>query len=396
MQVKIERTIQLPELRRLELYRRSPELGPKILFFTGGSALKKTSEELIYYTHNSIHIIPSVDSGGSSAVLRTAFKMPAIGDIRNRLMALADRGLTGNQDIFRLFSFRFPKSESEEALNDQLLKLTNGTHPMVVRIENPMRQIIQLLVSRFAKAMPDDFNLRGACIGNLILTGGYLDANRHLDPIIYIFSKLVNVRGHVASMVDQYLHLITELESGELILGQHLLTGKDVPPIASRVRDIYLAATLGDPKPMDVVIPEKTKQMIRSADLICYPMGSFFSSVVANLLPSEIGDTIARNPKLKIFVPNTGADPELFGMTLMDQVDMLLYYLKRGTPSGLADKDLLNVVLVDERSGGYPGELDKTELARRGIQVINCKMVTQRSLPYLDEKLLVPVLLSLC
>ena len=396
MQVKIERTLQLPELRRLELYRRSPELGPKILFFTGGSALKKTSEELIYYTHNSIHIIPSVDSGGSSAVLRTAFKMPAIGDIRNRLMALADRGLTGNQDIFRLFSFRFPKSGNEESLNDQLLKLTNGTHPMVVRIENPMRQIIQLLVSRFAQAMPEDFDLRGACIGNLILTGGYLDAKRHLDPIIYIFSKLVNVRGHVASMVDRYLHLMTELESGEVIPGQHLLTGKDVPPIESRVRDIYLADTLADPKPMDVAIPEKTKQMIRTADLICYPMGSFFSSVVANLLPPEMGDTIARNPKLKIFVPNTGADPELFGMNLMDQVDTLLYYLKRGTPSGLTDRDLLNVVLVDERSGTYSGELDKAELARRGIQVINCKMVTQRSQPYLDEKLLVPVLLSLC
>lgn len=396
MQVKVERTIQLPELRRLELYRRSPELGPKLLFFTGGSALKKTSEELIYYTHNSIHIIPSVDSGGSSAVLRSAFRMPAIGDIRNRLMALADRGMTGNQDIFRLFAFRFPKSGTQASLNDQLLKLVNGTHPMVVRIDNPMRQIIQLQLSRFEQAMPDDFDLRGACVGNLILTGGYLDSRRHLDPIIYIFSKLVNVRGHVASMVDRHLHLMTELESGDLIKGQHLLTGKDAPPISSRVRDIYLAEALNDPVPIEITIPEKTKQMIRTADLVCYPMGSFFSSVAANLLPLEIGETIARNPKLKIFVPNTGADPELYGMTLMDQVETLLFYLKRSSPVELGDKELLDIVLVDERSGVYPGELDKENLIRRGIQVINCKLVTQRSQPYLDEKLLVPVLLSLC
>jgi CofD-related protein of GAK system len=395
MHVKITHSIHLPELRRLELYRRSPELGPKILFFTGGSALKKVSEELIYYTHNSIHIIPSVDSGGSSAGLRDAFKMPAIGDIRNRLMALADRGLTGNAEIFRLFTFRFPEDGDRQDLYDQLIKLIQGTHPLVARIDNPMRRIIRLLISRFENAMPTDFDLRGACVGNLILTGGYLDGRHHLAPIIYIFSKLVNVCGAVESMVESYLHLVAELENGERIVGQHLITGKEAEPITAGIKNLYFTDQVDGGQPVEVAVPGKIRRLIKTADLICYPMGSFFSSIVANLLPAEVGDIIAMNPRLKVFVPNTGNDPELCGMDMMDQVETLLRYLKQGAHSEIADADLLNLILIDERHGIYPGELDDAALRKRGIQVIGCKMITTRSQPYIDEKLLVPILLSL-
>ena len=91
--VQILKTIQIPDLVKIERYRKVPELGPKILFFSGGSALKDLSTKLINYTHNSIHIITSFDSGGSSAKLRDTFHMPSVGDLRNRLMALADHWL---------------------------------------------------------------------------------------------------------------------------------------------------------------------------------------------------------------------------------------------------------------------------------------------------------------
>ena len=44
------------------------------------------------YTHNSTHLITPFDSGGSSASLREAFGMLSVGDLRNRLLALADDG----------------------------------------------------------------------------------------------------------------------------------------------------------------------------------------------------------------------------------------------------------------------------------------------------------------
>ena len=265
MQINITHTIDLPNPRRMELYRRNPDLGPRILFFSGGSALRKTSEELVYYTHNSIHVITPVDSGGSSAVLRDALQMPAIGDIRNRMMALADRGLTG----------------------------------------------------------------------------------------------------------------------------------KEVPPIEARVKTVFLSESRQQPAPTTLDIREKMKTQIRSADLICYPMGSFFSSLLSNILLGGVSDAIRRNPHPKVYIPNTGTDPELYGYSLADQVETLLEALKKDAPAPVNDTDVLNYILLDEKSGSYPGTLDRSDLERRGIKIINCRLVSMRSQPYIDEKMLVPVLLSL-
>ena len=62
VKVTITRTIEIPDVLKIERYRRTPELGPKILFFSGGSALKTLSQRLIQYTHNSIHLITPFDS----------------------------------------------------------------------------------------------------------------------------------------------------------------------------------------------------------------------------------------------------------------------------------------------------------------------------------------------
>jgi hypothetical protein len=48
-----------------------------------------------------------------------------------------------------------------------------------------------------------------------------------------------------------------------------------------------------------------------------------------------------------------------------------------------------------ERFGDYNGELDEVRLKKRGIHVIDCKLVSLRSQSNIDEKLLVSALLSL-
>ena len=66
--VVIARSAKLPDPERVALFRRAPELGPRLLFFSGGSALRELAEILVEYTHNSIHCITPFDSGGSSAM----------------------------------------------------------------------------------------------------------------------------------------------------------------------------------------------------------------------------------------------------------------------------------------------------------------------------------------
>ncbi len=312
MQIQITHTIDLPDPRRMELFRRNPDLGPRILFFSGGSALRKTSEELVYYTHNSIHIITPVDSGGSSAILRDALQMPAIGDIRNRLMALADRGLTGNAEIFRLFAYRLPQDADQDALEDELERMAQGTHLLIQRVPDPMRKIVRNFLQFFVDMISNEkmlqgFDLRGASIGNLILTAGYLMNRRHFDPAIFIFSKLINARGTVRPIANANLHLVAEMENGETIVGQHLLTGKEVPPIDSRVKSVFLSESRQDPVPTSLDIRDKMKTLIHSADLICYPMGSFYSSLLSNILLPGVSNAIRRNPRPRSLFPTRAA-----------------------------------------------------------------------------------------
>ena len=89
-----------------------------------------------------------------------------------------------------------------------------------------MRRVVRTHLRFFSDRMPRDFDLRGANIGNLILAGGYLANDRNIESVLYLFSKLVEVRGSVRPVCDANLHLRAELEDGSQTVGQHRLTGK--------------------------------------------------------------------------------------------------------------------------------------------------------------------------
>jgi 2-phospho-L-lactate transferase/gluconeogenesis factor (CofD/UPF0052 family) len=151
--IKVIKKITIPNKTAVERFRRVPELGPSLLFFSGGSALAPLSRRLIDFTHNSIHLITPFDSGGSSAELRKAFRMPAVGDVRNRLMALADQSVRGNPDVFNLFSHRLTHDDPEQAANE-FDHLLSGGSPLISVITDPLRKIIRNHLRLFAEAVP--------------------------------------------------------------------------------------------------------------------------------------------------------------------------------------------------------------------------------------------------
>lgn len=394
LRVTIQREVIVPNPVKLARFANSPELGPKILFFSGGSALRKLSRHIIRYTHNSIHLITAFDSGGSSAVLRKAFNMLAIGDLRARLMDLADQTLHGNPEIYQLFTHRLPKEEDTATLCHELDRMVNGSHPLVKHVPDPLRKIIRNHLYWFQKRMPDSFELQGASIGNLILTGGYLENRRHPDPVIFIFSKLVEARGVVRPIVNKQLHLAARLKNGATVVGQHKLTGKKFQPVTDQIVSLCLVDDLKTAQPVAVDIRKKIKELIASAELICYPMGSFFTSIIANLLPTGVCEQIIQNKTPKVYVPNTGVDPECYGYDLAGQVRFLLNQLMAGNPDS-APGDVLNFVIVDSKNGQYTGGLDLEAVRELGVTVIDTPLISDQSTPYIDEHLLLPVLLSL-
>ena len=360
---------------------------PRLLFFSGGTALKDTAHELISRTGNCVHLITPFDSGGSSAALRKAFNMPAVGDLRARMMALADTRYPGNPEIYALFAYRLPEDAPAAFLRNELQSLLDGRHPLMAQIPSPMQGIIREHLTIIVEVMPADFPLAGANIGNLVLTAGYLMHEEKLGQVAALYSRMLHVRGTVRTVVDVSAHLAVRLASGQVIVGQHRFTGKFGEVIGSAIQDIWLTASEDSPEPVSVAIDRHVEALVNSADAICYPVGSFYSSVAANLLPVGAGRAVAANSGPKIFVPNLGLDPELKDHTLAMQVERLIALLRKDAPDA-KPADVLSVVLVDEERGVYSGGLPKEMLRGLGISLVNMPLVREGKGPLADPRLL--------
>ncbi len=374
--------------------RMHPDAGPRILFFSGGTALRETSQALVGYTHNSVHLITPFDSGGSSAILRRHFDMPAVGDLRNRLMALADRTQHGFSEVYDHFTYRLSRSASPAQLRVELKSLVGGGHPLISKVSEPMRKVVCHHLQFFEKLAGSDFDLRGASVGNLILAAGYLENGRRMDPIVSIYSRLVQVRGDVRLLINADLQLKAQLEGGGHVIGQHLITGKEFPPLTRAVSELSLVDPAKGNTPVRPVTGNKVRAIIAESDLICYPVGSFYTSVVANLLPAGVGTAVSRASCPKVFVPNTFPDPESIGMSLASQVRTLLRHLRADDPDAITVSDVLGVVLMDPNIV-YPGSCNtERELASLGIEVVRAPL-TVRETGAIDPHLLCRVLMSL-
>ncbi|THH35153.1 GAK system CofD-like protein [Aliishimia ponticola] len=347
VRLHFERELSLPDPLRVARARSVPHLGPRILFFSGGSALNAISRQLKQYTFNSIHLITPFDSGGSSQTLRVAFDMPAVGDLRSRLMALADETVLGQPEVYALFTHRLPRDAKPGALRAEVAQLRDGKHPLLSAVARPMRALIQNHLNHALDHVPADFDYRNASIGNLILAGGYLSQGRALEPVLFLMSKMVDVRGTVRTIVDENLQLGAQLQDGRQIHTQRLLSGKEAPPIDSPITRLFLSDGRQELSAADYPLLKRNRKLIQSADVICYPPGSLYSSVAVNLLPAGVGKAVAGRCVPKVYLPGLGTDPEALGHSLADQVEALLTPMRADAGKTRPARDFLTHVLCD-------------------------------------------------
>ena len=391
-------TVQLrgiPDSGRLERYALDPARGPELLFFTGGSALDSTSRALKRYSHNSIHLVTPYDSGGSSAILRKAFSMPAIGDLRSRLMSLADERVTGHPEGVRLFAHRLSKTASQATLRTELDSIIAGEHPLSAVLDDQTRGLICIQLQACREAMAGDFDLRGASIGNLVLAGTYLRNAKNLDSAIAEFASHAQVLGEVHTITNDNYHLVAHLSDGSRVIGEHRITHLDLATRGAVIEQLSLSNSLQAWQPVQSLLPESRRRMIDAAELICFPPGSFYTSVLANLLPRGAGRAIAASTAPKVYVPSLGGDPEQVGISLIEAVHRLLNMLAEDCDATVPVARLLDYVLIDSRNGRYNGGIDLDALQSLGVQVLDVPLVSGRSAPLADAQLLSEALLSL-
>jgi uncharacterized cofD-like protein len=208
-------------------------------------------------------IVTVTDDGKSSGRLRGEFSVLPPGDIRNCLVALADK----DQLITRLFSHRFPG---------------NGA-------------------------------IGGHSLGNLIILalnqmgGSFLQAIEQARSMLGITARVL------PSTLDG-VDLVAQVE-GRLIRGQMAIKSRNAP-----IRELTIS-------PPDARALDEAVEAILNADLITFGPGSLFTSVIANLLVRGIADALIRSKAKKIYVCNAMTEfDETEGMTALDHVKYLLAY----------------------------------------------------------------------
>ena len=344
-----------------------------LVFFTGGTALRALSRHLAALAVPAVHIVTTFDSGGSTAVLRRAFAMPAVGDIRHRLGALADPAVVPPR-VLDIWEWRTPQDGDPDRLREELRAIGEAWHSFWLDVPESFAAPLRRYFCDFLAQMPADFDPHGACFGNLVLAGGFLRHERRLDPILAACGRLFAVRGSVLPIVEGSFHLAAELQDGSIRIGQHRF-GMPTQP----VRRLFL--TVHDPDhgvceatPCRPRIVTRAAAAIGAAGVLCYPMGSFYSSVLANLLPEGVGRHIAAADCPKVFIPNSGGDKECPSCTIAGQVDFLLRTLRTDVPDADVSR-LLTHVIIDGRQGRYEGRGDREYLQQLGIRVIDAAVV---------------------
>jgi len=209
-------------------------------------------------------IVTVSDNGGSSGRLRDELQMLPPGDIRNCIVALSE----DSSLLSRLFRYRF-RGEGE---------------------------------------------LGGHSFGNLFLaaltevTGDFTEAVR-------LSSEVLASKGHIFPATISDVHLVAELDDGSIVHGETQISASRAP-----IRNLRLEPERCLP------LPQALKEL-KNADVITVGPGSLYTSILPNLLVSQVAKVIGESRATKIFVSNLMTQPgETDGYTALQHLETLRKY----------------------------------------------------------------------
>ena len=274
--------------------------GPRIVAMGGGTGLSTLLRGLKEHTSNLTAVVTVADDGGSSGVLRAELGIPAVGDIRNCIVALADaEPLMG-----RLLQYRFPG-------------------------EGPATGITTAAGSP-ADAAP---GLGGHAVGNLLLAALVELEQGDFEEAVREMNRVLAVRGRVVPATGAAITLHARLGDGSEVAGQSRISK------LNDIRQVWVS-------PEGTRPTEDALRAIAEAEIIVLGPGSLFTSVLPVLLVPGIRDAITRSGALVVFICNVATQPgETSGFDLADHIDAL----ERHGAGGIAE-----VVLGNNRFNAVP------------------------------------------
>ncbi len=238
----------------------------------GGTGLSSLLRGLKHHDAGITAIVTVADDGGSTGRLRAEFDIPAPGDIRNCIAALAD----------------------DEAL------------------------VTKLFQHRFEG---DGSTLSGHSFGNLFITA-LTRTTGSFERAVEEASQVLNIRGRVLPATLENVRLSAELTDGTILHGESSVG--EHGPRGKRIKGMFLT-----PRSPEAHTPALAA--ILNADLIILGPGSLFTSVVPNLLVAGIKEAISLSEATVVYVCNVATQPgETDQFSAADHVHVIVDHLGPG------------------------------------------------------------------
>ncbi|HSU88827.1 MAG TPA: gluconeogenesis factor YvcK family protein [Terriglobia bacterium] len=266
-------------------------------------------------------IVTVSDSGGSTGILRRAFNMPAMGDIRNCLISLAAK--------------------------DSVL-----TSVCQHRFDNP---------ETFA----------GHSVGNLILSALY-QMSGNFAAAVRQASDLLELKGRVFPATETPVTLCALYENGTIAEGE-----SDIPKSGLHISRVWLDPD--DPAPAPGVL-----EALETADAIVIGPGSLYTSIIPNLLVAGVADALKASRAIKIYICNIMSQVgETDGYSAAEHVQHLLEYLEAPIDVCVLNSSTVGTAVAERylKSGSEmvaASSEDQDQIRRMGVVPVAAPLLSDR------------------
>ncbi len=288
-----------------------------IVALGGGTGLSIILRGLKEISTNITAVVTVADDGGGSGVLREDLGMLPPGDVRNCILALANK-----EPILQdLFQYRF-----------------------------------------------EEGRLKGQNFGNLMIAA-MVGISDNFEMAIRKISDIFAITGEVFPVSEEDLTLFAELVGGTIVAGESNIP-YEVIKRKSKIERIWI-------EPTDARTSRQVVDRIKKADMIVLGPGSLYTSIIPNLLITGVVDAINECDASIFYISNIMTQPGetdglsagehlklIFKHTILNRVDYLV------ANSGVASDEIVSRYVNESAEMVKITEEDKTYLMNEKIGLI--------------------------
>ena len=314
-------------------HQRRLKKGPKVVVIGGGTGIPVLLRGIKAYTDNLSAIITVADDGGSSGRLRGDLGILPPGDIRNCLVALADR----EPLMEELLQYRFPIGE-----------------------------------------------LKGHNMGNLLLAALCDINNGSFDQAVHGLSRVLAVRGQVFPATLSDVCLCAEMEDGSVVCGESKITAS-----LNKIKKVYLS-------PEDCPASQDALQAIAEAEMIVMGPGSLYTSIIPCLMAKGVSEALKSSSAAKVYVCNVMTQPgETDGYTASQHLRAILEHAGEIVDYMVVNEQTIPPRVVERynREGAMPVEADIAGIIDFGVIPITSALLERSEVMRHDPRRLARLLM---